>query len=311
VDAGKAVFFITTARSGTQWVASKFAEAYPDLLVVEHEPLKYQYEPRKHLRDIGRLRELVDRPDVRAHLNRIHRIIEERTYLEVGFPAFAMSPVLREEFGDRLRLVQLTRHPIRVATSIVTHHWFDGSRPDIQRDIVPTPTDPGSALAKYSSRWPQMSAFEKALCFWLEVHSFGIEQEALSPPGTFARFRFEQLLSDPDAQTRFCSFLELPPRIDWERAPAERIDRNQRHTSHRIDWSTAKRIPEIEQLASHLGYELDEVGEAELAARYVYSPVRELADNIKRVIRRQLSKLQSSIGVLVVGTEWLTHFPLG
>jgi hypothetical protein len=283
------VFFITTARSGTQWLTSKLNEAYPNLSVAEHEPLKYRYEPRSHLRDLGKLRELIRRPDVSAHMDRIHRIVEERTYVEVGFPAFAMAPILREEFGDRLRLIQLTRHPVRVAASIVTHHWFDGSRPDIERCIVPTPLDPGSALHGYASRWKQMSAFEKALCFWYEVHAFGVEQEALSPEGTFARFKFEKIVNDHTAQSEFCAVLGLPNDVDWETATVDRVDNVRRRTSKPINWSAARQLTEIRVLASQLGYALNEVSETELAARYSCSPLQQFADDIKRIIRRRLT----------------------
>jgi hypothetical protein len=309
VHTKRVVFFITTARSGTQWVASKLGEAYPDQVVAEHEPLKYRYEPRKYLRDAGKLRELAHRPDIRAHLDRIHGIVKERTYVEVGFPAFAMAPILREEFGDSLRIVQLTRHPVRVAASIVTHHWFDGTRPDIQRCIVPTPFDAGSALPSYAPRWPQMSAFEKALCYWYEVHAFGVEQEALSPAGTFARFQFEQLLADPETQSRFPAFLGLPPSIDWKQATAQRVDKIQRQTSQQIDWSAAKRHPKIWELASELRYELDQVSEAELAARYACSPIQQLKDDLKRLVRRRLPMLHST-GWLMGGAEGLMLFPM-
>jgi hypothetical protein len=302
VDVGRVVFFVTTARSGTQWAAAKLRDAYPELLVVEHEPLKYRYEPRTHIRDIGRLRRLAGRPDIRAHLDHIHDIAGERTYVEVGFPAFAMAPILREEFGDRLRIIQLTRHPVRVAASIVTHHWFDGTRPDIERCIVPTPLDPGSALHDYAGRWNQMSAFEKALCFWYEVHTFGVEQEAMSPPGTFARFQFERILTDPDVQSQFCDVLGLPPAMDWEQAPAERVDKNRHHTSQPIDWSAAEHLPEVRQLASELGYELDEVDQAELAHRYACTPFQQLVDDLKRVVRRRMPTLHS-VGVPLAAIE--------
>ena len=57
-------FFITTARSGTQWTASTLNKVYSDLLLAEHEPLGYRYEPRKTLRDLGKLRALLDREEI-------------------------------------------------------------------------------------------------------------------------------------------------------------------------------------------------------------------------------------------------------
>ena len=287
-------FFITTARSGTQWVESALNEIYGDLLMAEHEPLRYLYKPRTNLRDLDKLRALRENPRIRAHLERIHEITMTHTYVEVGFPAFALAPLLREEFGDRLRLVQLTRDPVKVAASTVTHNWPD--RQDIIDSILPTPLDPGTKLAKYADVWPRLTGFEKGLFYWYEVHSYGLEQEPASPPGTYLRIQFEKLVKDDQTQGVFCDFLGLPRRPDWAEFTSERVDGYYYRTSEPINWAAIHEYPEIYHLAKTLGYEPEKLDPEVLSARYRQHHLRTLAGRFKRRVLGHLSRGKRLIG---------------
>lgn len=135
-----ATFFITTARSGTQWLAHNLSVHYQNELRAAHEPIGYAYRPKVYLRARERLDELSALPAVRKHLDDIHRVLQTRSYIEVGFPAFAMAPLLVRELGAQLRLVQLVRNPVRIAASLVTHRWYQGTRDDtLSADIEVTP----------------------------------------------------------------------------------------------------------------------------------------------------------------------------
>ena len=92
-------FFIATARSGTQWLADQLQSAYPDRLVVRHEPIGYAYKPRLVLRDQSQILALRQDPIVAAHLAQIHSAIADKDYVETGFPAYPVGPLLRAEFG--------------------------------------------------------------------------------------------------------------------------------------------------------------------------------------------------------------------
>jgi len=275
-------FFITTARSGTQWVASTLEKAYPDKLVVAHEPIGYDYNPRHSLRNPDKLREIANKPSVRKHLDEIHRIIEDKSYVEVGFPAFAMAPILREEFGDRLRLVQMTRHPVKVAASVVTHDWFgEDQRKDIAEKIIVKPTDPGAKLKRYASVWKKLSSFERGLYYWYQVHAYGAELEATSRPGTFARFKFEKLISDESEQDRFFGFMGLPPRSEWRESTGERVDKFRSTTAEEIDTTALEAHPEILSFAEELGYNPTRYNAKDLAKRYRRGRVRQLFWRVK------------------------------
>jgi hypothetical protein len=135
-----------------------------------------------------------------------------------------------------------------------------------------------------------LTAFEKALFYWYEVHTFGREQQALSPAGSFARFKFEELLTSKAAQSAFSDVLGVSTSMDWQSASATRVDRVRRHTTERLDPSTAKRFPELTSLAAELGYDLEDVDQAELMARYLQGPLRQAADEIARMLRRRLPR---------------------
>ena len=248
-------FFITTARSGTQWTAAALENIYPGVFKISHEPIGYAYEPRNTLRDISKLRSLLEKKIVREHFDKIHEEVQSRPYIEVGFPAFALAPLLREEFGSRLRLVQLTRHPAQVAASLVTHRWFNGTRPDIQDSIMITPTDAGASLPDYKARWSSMTQFEKGLYFWYQVHSFGLEQEHSSGKDAFARFQFEDLISTKAIQEDFCAFLGVPRTDTWDEFTSVRVDKYRTKTLYKINVRTFRRNPEILNLSQQLGYD--------------------------------------------------------
>lgn len=277
-------FFITTARSGTQWVYETLRNLYSDVLVAEHEPIEYSYAPKQCLRNPAALSALRTQPAIRRHLDNIHKTVRERDYVEVGFPAFAAAPLLWDEFGERLRLVQLVRHPVRVAASIVTHRWFDpGQRSDIQADIAVAPTDPGVRLSHYAERWADMSAFEKALFYWAEVHLYGLEVQDRFVAVPFTRITFEDMLTRQETRRSFTQFLGLPYRSGWNEAPGKKIDHYHRETGSSLDLGEARTMPEIARLAEHFGYDVDAISQREFQRYHAW-------DNRVAMLREQIEQ---------------------
>lgn len=282
-------FFVTTPRSATQWLAAALSEAYPDRVVAAHEPLGFRYSPCTTLRDPAAAARTARLPVVAAHFRRIEAILAGgRSYVEVGFPAFAMAPALRSAFGDRLRLVQMTRDPVRVAASLVTHRWYvDGARDDVHGVVALTPADRGVLMKDYAARWPDMSAFEKGLFLWAEIHAYGLEVEAGAPPGGFARFRAEGLLGpDPCDRRRLAAFLGLPDRAAWLDAHKTRVDRFHNTTTETIDPHLLSRHPEIAALAERLGHAARSADRDALATRYRRTSVQALRRMARRTARR-------------------------
>jgi hypothetical protein len=285
-----ATFFITTARSGTQWLCATLRDIYPDVLTVEHEPIRYAYAPKRYLRNPGAIEELRRDPIVREHFGAIHRTLKTKPYVEVGFPAFAAAPLLWEEFGERLRLVQLVRHPVRVAASIVTHRWFDdaGHR-GIQANIALEPFDPGVILRHYETRWAEMSSFEKALFYWAEVHLYGLDVQHKFFVVPFLRVTFEDLLAQTRARTQLTHFLGMPYRAEWDKAPARRVDSYHYQTSARIDGAAILSHPEISTLAARFGYDVAGIAEREIRDRYHRSWVTTLHWRARRTLGKTMT----------------------
>ncbi len=282
-----ATFFITTARAGTQWLAAALAHNYSDAMVVAHEPLDYAYRPKQYLRADDRLDELRERPEIAAHLDAIHRVLETKSYVEVGFPCFALAPLLLSEFGSRARLVQLVRHPVQVAASSVTHRWYQGTRGDtLPQDIELEPTDPGVLQKHYCNRWDSMSPFEKGLFYWSEVHLFAQEANARFSEVPFHCTRFEDLLSKRSARARLARFLGVPYRDGWEEFVHTYVDEYRLRTAQPIDISTANQHLNVVALGERHGYDLAGVDPRAIRSRYEVSARDRLAKRVRnRAVR--------------------------
>jgi len=288
-----ATFFIATARSGTQWLADALRRVYPDLLATEHEPIRYAYQPKTYLRAHNRLDELRALPEVSEHLDGIHRVLEAKSYVEVGFPCYAMAPLLVREFGDRLRFVHLLRHPVRVAASVVTHGWYQKHRTDtLSRDIEPAPTDPGVVQTGYRDRWDDMSAYEKGLFYWTEVHLYGREVQMTYPTIPFLTVKSEGIVDPPAALQQLTRFLGVDYRDELGGGVATRVDRYQQRTSVAIDWTEIARHERTLTLAHEFGYDTDSLDGRQLQERYTAKPGRSVAyravRKLGRMIRRRL-----------------------
>lgn len=275
-------FFVTTARSGTQWLCATLQALYPDLLAVEHEPIGYAYSPKRYLRNPAAADALRSDPVVRAHFDKIHQVLKQKDYVEVGFPAFAAAPVLAAEFGERLRIVQLVRHPVRVAASIASQRWFDpGARNDIKADIMSEPTDPGARLQGYEDRWETMTAYEKGLFYWGEVHLCGQEVRKALPAVPFLQTTLEQLLSDGAAQKQLADFLGVPYRSMWSSAPAKRVDFHRRKI-RALNRAQIAGHPQIMVLAANLGYD---IGASEILQYRLVDAFRNVLSAPGRILR--------------------------
>jgi Sulfotransferase domain len=300
-----AIFFIATARSGTQWLKHNFCVHYPDVLCAEHEPIGYAYKPKQYLRADERVSELRNLPVVRDHFSRIHSTLRNRSYVEVGFPAFAIAPVLAREFGDRLRLVHLVRNPVRVAASLVTHRWYQGTRNDRRDvDVELAPHDPGVLQKRYANRWAAMTRYEKCLFYWTEVHMYGWEIEQKYPSIPLYRVRFEDLISAPGALSDLAGFMQIPYRSGFGHATRKTVDRFRYQTPIPIEpsriWSHERTL----EVAEQCGYRITGADLRGIEQRYQVNP-RSLTRRIGRRLRRAVVRLAASYYAITAAASWL------
>ncbi len=264
---GPVVVFLSIGRCGTQWLAANFAELYGGSLEVEHEPLGGRYCPRRYFRSYANPEQMLEVAEVAEHVERVART---DYYVETGWPVHAALPLLAARFPDRLRVVHLARHPVPSAVSQLSHNTWPGGPPqELNRLAVLRPTDSNVFQPQYADQWEQLSAYEKTLFWWTEVHMFGLEFPARMAQIPCVRVQSERLLAgDRTELTRMLELMEL----DWDERWVERsslmIDRWHHQTDRSFDPGLIARHSETLRTARELGYEPLEFDTAALDRRY-------------------------------------------
>jgi hypothetical protein len=264
----RAVFFLSTGRCGTQWLARNLAATYPDRAAVEHEPLHDGYRSRELLA-CPDLSEAGSAATIGGHVSEIEAVLRTSMYIECGWPSWAALPYLAKHFAGRVAIVHLTRHPIPTACSWVTHRMYQPAViPGLHPEKVPlSPFDAGVMLPEYRRIWDSLDPFQRCLYFWTEVHRFGLELEA-KVGAAWLRLRYEDMLS-PDGLMTLLEFLDLPPRHALFDAVATPDDQY-RHVADRWwDVTSAQHLPRLAETATMLGYDVADVDETALRRRYL------------------------------------------
>ncbi len=262
-------FFLSSGRCGTQWLAQHLGDAYPDLAEVTHEPLYMDYFPRQLLargdpNPHGATRVVI------AHADRVEALLRWGHYIECGWPCYAAIRYFALRFKDAFRIVHLTRHPVPSASSMVTHGYYSGPSHHVTDRALLTPWDGGVAFPEYRDRWNAMSAYEKCLYFWAEVHDLGLRLEGdLGLP--WLRVRYEDLFHG-DALDRLLAFLDLPRRRAIYAARGQPRDGYRRVGMSELDPRAIERHPRVVAVAELLGYDAGEVDEERIRRRYVAAP---------------------------------------
>ncbi len=263
-----AIFFLSTGRCGTQWIAANLLAVCKESAVVEHEPLHDRYYPRlmrKGLEQTGNATEII------AHCDRIEEVLKHQSYIECGWPVWGAIPYLLQRFEGRIRIVHLVRHPIPVACSWVSHRAFCPPLipgfPGFREKVLASPFDEATAFRIFCDRWEGMNPFEKSMFFWLEVNALGLklEQTCTAP---WLRVRFEDLFNGNVLQD-LAGFLKLPSPVSFTQ---ER--ENSRDAYHYVcdNWwnpQDIQKYPEFIELALRLGYDPLDFDEAKLRRRYL------------------------------------------
>ena len=264
--------FLSTGRCGTQWLADTLRERHGDRLEVEHEPIGPLYRPRVHFRSYDDPGAILREEEVRRHVDRIARA---GGYVETGWPVFAALPLLAERFGDSLRVVHLTRHPVPTALSHLAHNSYASSPRDDAYTRLATlgPGDPNVFQPEYAGRWHELTPYEKCLFWWTEVNLFGLEFPDRLPAIPFLRLKSENLLGgDGDALAALLEFMDLPWDDGWVDATERNVDRWHHHTDHEVDPLKVLDHPRTVHTARELGYDVSDLDLDALEARYRGEP---------------------------------------
>ncbi len=263
---------LSTGRCGTQWLTMGLREFHPHLSV-EHEPIGSLYAPRLYFRRYQDPDAVLEVDAVREHLHRIQSL--HAAYIETGWPLFSALPLLAKCFGDRLRVVHLTRHPVPTALSHLAHSSYAGSPRDDPYTRLATlgPEDGNVFQPGYADRWHQLSPYEKCLFWWTEVNLLGLELPQRLPGTQLLRIKAESLLAgDEQALRALLSFLELSWDPRWLGHVGRNVDRWRHHTDRQVDPLQVHRHARTVEVADALGYDLDALNVTELLARYRGAP---------------------------------------
>jgi len=292
---GNRIFlFLSTPRSGTQWVAATLARIYGDVASVNHEPIGPAYRPREFLRAYGRLEDMLTVAEIRDHLARVAEITTTRTYVELGWQNYAAIPLLVREFGSRVGVIQLARHPVTTAQSLVTQNFYEGSSRDDDhtRMGLLDPWCPGVAQKVYSDTWAKLSPYEKCLFYWTEIYLYAEELRKRLPGTDFLATRMEDLVGGDTSHLKMLtSFLGLPFRDELTAAAGHIVDERRKQTDLKSDWREILQHPTTTALATRLGYDMASIDERALRRRYRH-PLRKrirhsgLAHAASRLLRR-------------------------
>jgi len=264
-----ATFVLSTGRCGTQWLAAVLADAFPDRLDVEHEPLHARYLPRQALGLLRAGSASTSPPDVvLQHADAIETHLASRPYIECGHPCWSSLPWLAQRFSGRIRIVHLVRHPVPTSCSWLTHTAYQPPLlPHLAEKVLLSPFDEGVCFPEYRERWPRMLPFEKCLYYWAEVNALALQlQSRTAVP--WLRLRFEDMF-EGEGLTQLLTFLDLPSSECLHARRGERIDAHHAYLAAPEQIDVLAQHPRVVELAQRFGYPLATADEAALARRYL------------------------------------------
>lgn len=264
--------FLSTGRCGTQWLTTALGELY-SAIDVAHEPLGPLYHPRRYFRSYENPAAILEVPQVADHVRRIERA--RRPYVETGWPLFPVLPLLALRLPERLRVVHLTRHPVPTALSHLAHKSYAGSPRDDAYTRLATlgPEDPRVFAPEDAECWEQLTAYERCLFWWTEVHQFGLELPDRIASVPFHRVQSEGVLrGDRATLSRLLEFMGLPWHDRWLELTGRVVDRWQHHTDEAFDPLVVHRHRRTLDVASTLGYDAESLDLPALVARYRGQP---------------------------------------
>jgi hypothetical protein len=261
--------FISTGRCGTQFFAENLTAFYRDLLVAEHEPLEQEYAPRANFSAYHRGQAALVGRSAEKHFEDIENTLANRPYVEVGWPVYGLTPYLLTRFHNRIRVVHLYRHPLRVAASLATHRVY--SRGDWTEAMSITPSDIGVVQSSLAGEaWSRLSKFEKCLFWWVEINHFALRLRESFATVPWLSLRFEDVFSEQGGRhlMQLAQFLDVPIRESFLACRQRKTDRYVRTVPDFFDGSMIDRYPEALELAGRLGYTASDVSGKQLQERY-------------------------------------------
>ncbi len=265
----RVVFFISTGRCGTQFFADQLAANYSDLATVVHEPFHQQYTPLRHFDAYHRGKSAELTSHVERHIDFIKETLKSKHYIETGWPAYGVLPHLIATFADRVQLVHLYRHPLRVAASLTTHNVY--SRAGWSEWMSISPAQYGVVQDHLTGEpWNRLSEFEKCLFWWTELNHYAIRLQESFPAVPWLSLRFEDIFSDDGTSElqKLVRYLDFPEKDGFVHSLQQKTDRFSSKTVKQLNVDAIANYPAAVQMMNRLGYDATESVSQEIATRY-------------------------------------------
>lgn len=256
------IIFISTPRCGTQWIAKYLGKFYGNEATVLHEPILYDYYPRKNL---GRYKSPLlpeNNPNLKQHLDFIQEETKQKKYIEVGWQSIAGIAEFYRRFGDRLKVIHLYRNPVFVAVSLVTIDFYTKKHKERHEKAILSPFDDVALLNEYKDLWGEMSRYEKSLYYWTEINLRALEIKYQYGNLPFNSIKFENLFKKNRETSRITlvemlSFMNLNYKNNMLDALKIQHDEYHYRTNLSIDWKNIEKHQQTLALADKLEYGLD------------------------------------------------------
>ena len=147
----KLIFFLSTGRSGTKWLAKNFDAVYGDVARVVHEPVPLKKRLGlcylKSVRDPAFCEEVY--PDIASWAQLIDRTLNEKSFIWTGWDCYSLIPYFVHKLGrDRVSVVALRRSWQNHLASLLRSTFYDDNNFNIGQHPTPLknehlyPTDP-------------------------------------------------------------------------------------------------------------------------------------------------------------------------
>ena len=201
-----------------------------------------------------------------------------------------MLPTMIERFDGRIKIVHLYRHPIAVASSLLTHNVY--RRGEWTKALAISPSDRGVRQPELEKNWESMSQFEKCLFWWTEINAWALGLHAEFPEVPWLSLKFEDVFGPNGDQSLkgLLNFLNFPINEAFLNTRIKKVDRFQSNTSDQRYWDISTEFSETASLSNRLGYQLQSFDKDQLRSRYYESKWFALPKRYAWRISRRLKK---------------------
>jgi hypothetical protein len=287
---------LSTGRSGTTYLQNLFREALPaEAEGILHESLHPgRAKPAVFHRrfDTSPLED----PEIAQHVREWDALLGSQPVIDFGWTTGCLAPALALTRPQQLRVLVLVAHPVSVAASFANRgHYTLNANPA----WAISPSHANVRHPQYASRWTHMSPFEKGLFRWLETTAYGLEFVERFPDIPNLRLRSDEVFADPSRVLEIAALMGLSHaqfRFDVPRNESMREHVERRPLG--AEWQRIFDMPEVVELASRLGFDMDERAVAEKARRYqLQGPMAKLRHALHYwPMRERMGRLRVRLG---------------